>query len=167
MPKNDHNGNNGMTTHSFECPYLQSVYQEDKYVKIAWAAWLWNLTHWDYFATFTYASENPGKRQPGIPTARITMSRYAALLPAMGGAIASVLERGAINGRLHWHSLIQESERVLPDWRHGFTKWEPVRSERAGYYISKYITKADSEVIIQLPDRLRDCGIIVGSRGVT
>jgi hypothetical protein len=156
-----------MLQHSFECPLLQGMYSEQNYARIAWASWLWNLTHWDWFVTFTYASDNSNRRGPGIPTARSTMSRYGALFPAMGGGIAAVLERGELNGRLHWHALIQERERILPDWLHGYAKWEIVRSERASYYISKYLVKDALDIIIQLPDRLRDCGIMWGSIGVT
>lgn len=83
------------------------------------------------------------------------MRSFAALFPALRGSIAAVLERGDANGRLHWHALVAEPSMRLPDWKWGHAKWEPVRSERAAYYISKYVAKDDLDIIIQLPDRLR------------
>ena len=133
----------------YECPLLYDLYSLEKRASFAMGAWVWQKHPWHTFVTLTY--EDVEGRPPGIVRCRHTISDYTCLFGAHEDASIFVLEAGSMSNRLHWHGLLTDYPESVKPWRYGHYRIEEVRSEKAGYYISKYVVKNYSDIVYCAP----------------
>lgn len=138
-----------MTGNEYECPLLTDRYSQQECAMFALGAWIWDMAPWQTFATFTYKPYADGS-PVGIARSRSTMKDYTCLITPRGHKGVFVLERGSMGGRLHWHGLLTEDWQEVKPWPYGYSKVESVMSEKASYYISKYLVKDQTDLLFRV-----------------